>query len=118
MKNEREVDMMDVVSYQFNKDRIFANNPIVMQGMGLAPLVIVATTLENAVILAVAVLLLLTPTRFFAGLFFGRVKNKLIRAIGYTSVAAVLYIGVYYVLNILFGVSLLNVGIYLPMLIM
>ena len=28
-------------------DRVFLNNPVVMQGMGLAPLVVVATTGQN-----------------------------------------------------------------------
>ena len=40
-------------------DRVFLNNPVVMQGMGLAPLVVLATSGQNAVMLAVAVALLL-----------------------------------------------------------
>ena len=38
-------------------DRVFKNNPVVMQGMGLAPLVVLATTGKNALMLAVAVAL-------------------------------------------------------------
>jgi signal recognition particle GTPase len=33
-------------------DRVFLNNPVVMQGMGLAPLVVVATTGQNGLIQA------------------------------------------------------------------
>ena len=33
-------------------DRVFLNNPVVMQGMGLAPLVVLATTAHNGVMLA------------------------------------------------------------------
>ena len=40
-------------------DRVFLNNPVVMQGMGLAPLVVLATSGQNAVMLAAAVALLL-----------------------------------------------------------
>ena len=47
-------------------DRIFKNNPVVMQGMGLAPLVVLATSGKNAAMLAVAVALLLTPSRMLA----------------------------------------------------
>ncbi len=47
-------------------DRVFKNNPVVMQGMGLAPLVVLATTGRNALMLAVAVALLLTPSRVLA----------------------------------------------------
>ena len=36
-------------------DRVFLNNPVVMQGMGLAPLVVLATSGQNAVMLAVAI---------------------------------------------------------------
>ena len=39
-------------------DRVFLNNPVVMQGMGLAPLVVVATTGQNSLMLAAAVALL------------------------------------------------------------
>ena len=42
-------------------DRVFLNNPVVMQGMGLAPLVVLATTAHNGVMLAAAVTLLLVP---------------------------------------------------------
>ena len=38
----------------FHHDRVFLNNPVVMQGMGLAPLVVLATTGLNAGMLAVA----------------------------------------------------------------
>ena len=37
-----------------------------MQGMGLAPLVVLATSGKNAAMLAVAVALLLTPSRMLA----------------------------------------------------
>ena len=47
-------------------DRVFKNNPVVMQGMGLAPLVVLATSGQNAVMLAVAVALLLVPSRVLA----------------------------------------------------
>ena len=64
----------------FHHDRVFLNNPVVMQGMGLAPLVVLATSGQNALMLAVAV-------------------------------------AAYPILNQLFGVSLLVLGIYLPMLV-
>lgn len=44
------------------RDRFFFNNPVFMQGLGLAPIVVAATNLHNALILGFAVLLLLTPT--------------------------------------------------------
>ena len=82
-------------------DRVFKNNPVVMQGMGLAPLVVLATTGKNALMLAVAVALLLTPSR----------------ALVYSGSAAVVYLAAYPILNAVFGTDLLMLGIYLPMLV-
>ncbi len=110
-------------------DRIFLNNPVVMQGMGLAPLVVLATSGDNAVMLAVAVLLLLTPSRVLAS-FLSRpfllpeypskemLERQLMpRAFVYSLSAALVYLAAYPILNALFGTKLLSLGIYLPMLI-
>ena len=110
-------------------DRVFLNNPVVMQGMGLAPLVVLATTGQNAGMLAVAVALLLVPSRVLACLLSRLVplnsehpapeelqKKLLPRALVYAASAAVVYLAAYPVLNLLFGTSLLSLGIYLPML--
>ncbi len=117
MSNEKEQSPLEEVAYKIEHDRVFLNNPLVMQGMGLAPMVVVATNAQNALMLAVAVFLLLTPTRAIAALLLGKVKPPIWRAIGYASIAAVVYIGVYTVMSALFGTQLLNLGIYLPMLV-
>ena len=96
-------------------DRVFKNNPVVMQGMGLAPLVVLATSGRNAVMLAVAVALLLTPSRMLACLLSRlcplrderpapeELEKKLLpRAFVYSGSAAVVYLAVYPILNALF----------------
>lgn len=111
-------------------DRVFLNNPVVMQGMGLAPLVVLATSGRNAVMLAVAVALLLTPSRMLACLLSRlcplrderpapeELEKKLLpRAFVYSGSAAVVYLAVYPILNALFGTDLLVLGIYLPLLV-
>ena len=111
-------------------DRVFLNNPVVMQGMGLAPLVVLATTGKNALMLAVSVALLLTPSRMLACLLSRafplrdeqpakeELEKKLLpRGLIYSGSAAVVYPAVYPILNALFGVDLLALGIYLPMLV-
>ena len=60
-------------------DRVFLNNPVVMQGMGLAPLVVVATTGQNSLMLAAAVALLLVPSRVLACLL-SRLVHRLLHA--------------------------------------
>ena len=112
----------------FHHDRVFLNNPVVMQGMGLAPLVVLATNGQNALMLAAA--LLLTPSRLLACLLSrlfplreehpskAELEKKLLpRSILYSGSAAVVYLAAYPILNRLFGVSLLVLGIYLPMLV-
>ena len=94
-------------------DRVFLNNPVVMQGMGLAA----------------AVTLLLVPSRVLACLLSRLVplydedpapetlqKKLLPRALVYGFSTAVVYLAVYPILNMLFGTGLLSLGIYLPML--
>ena len=112
-------------------DRVFLNNPVVMQGMGLAPLVVLATTAHNGVMLAAAVTLLLVPSRVLACLLSRLVplhdedpapetlqKKLLPRALVYGFSTAVVYLAVYPILNMLFSTSLLSLGIYLPLLTM
>lgn len=111
------MDVVEEVSRQVHHDRIFLNNPVMIQGMGLAPLVVVATNLENALMLALAVAILLTPTRVIAGVCFSRLKSPLLRVIGYTSVASIVYIGMYLIMSQLMPIKMLNLGIYLPILV-
>ena len=107
----------------FHHDRVFLNNPVVMQGMGLAPLVVLATSGQNALMLAVAVAMLacllsrLFPLREEHPANAELEKKLLPRSILYSGSAAVVYLAAYPILNRLFGVSLLVLGIYLPMLV-
>lgn len=64
-KSDRRTDLKDPDRFAHH-DRVFLNNPVVMQGMGLAPLVVLATTAHNGVMLAAAVTLLLVPSRVLA----------------------------------------------------
>ena len=98
------------------RDRVFLNNPVIMQGMGLAPLVVAATTAQNALMLSVAVILLLTPVRVIAALL-ARTGYYRFRGLVYCLTSATVYIGVYYALQAIFDVEILQLGIYLPLLV-
>ncbi len=127
-QSKAEVILRDPGKYAHH-DRIFLNNPVIMQGMGLAPVVVLATTGRNALMLAVAVALLLTPSRVVS--FF---LSKLVPLEEHASeeelrpklrprgrilagTAAVMYLLFYPLMNRLFGMDLLTLGIYLPMLV-
>ena len=103
---------MELVS---RTDRLWLNNPVVIQGLGLAPLVVAATTGRNALILALAVVLLLTPTRVL-GAILGKMLPWRFSALYYVGTACLLYVPVYFALLEVFGVEMRQVGIYLPLL--
>ena len=99
------------------RDRILLNNPEVMQGLGLAPLVVAAINVKNATMLAVAVALLLTPTRVIAA-FLSRFSYFRFRGLTYTVTSAVVYAGVLWVMEHLFtSADITLLGLYLPLLV-
>jgi electron transport complex protein RnfE len=99
------------------RDRIFLNNPVVMQGLGLAPIVVAATTLKNALMLAVALSLLLTPTRMLAAAL-SRFSAFRFRGLTYAVSAGIVYIGVLTIMHQLFSsADIALLGLYLPLLI-
>ena len=128
-QSKAEVILRDPGKYAHH-DRIFLNNPVIMQGMGLAPVVVLATSGRNALMLAAAVALLLTPSRVLSYLLSKLVpleehaseeelRAKLLpRGLIYSGTAAVVYFLVYPLLRNLFGTDLLTLGIYLPMLVL
>lgn len=108
--------LIENMDHLMQRDRIFLNNPVFMQGLGLAPIVVAATTLHNALVLGLGVLLLLTPTRVLAAILC-RGRWPRFRGVVYTLIAAVVYIGVWFAENALFGVGMQTVGLYLPLLV-
>lgn len=55
MNPEKAKYLAENLELRSRTDRLWLNNPVVMQGLGLAPLVVAATTGRNALILAMAV---------------------------------------------------------------
>lgn len=106
----------DSVEKRIKRDRIFMNNPVIMQGLGLAPLIVAATTLKNGLILSVAVLLLLTPTRVIAAAL-SRFSYFRFRGLTYALTAAAVYAGVRLLMGQIFSAAdLALLGLYLPLL--
>ena len=116
MKQERSLYYAENMDQLMHRDRIFFNNPVFLQGLGLAPIVVAATTLHNALVLGLAVLLLLTPTRVLACVLTRRCPLRF-RGAFYALTAAVLYIAVWFIETAVFGVGVQTVGLYLPLLV-
>ncbi|MFQ9900554.1 MAG: Rnf-Nqr domain containing protein [Ruthenibacterium sp.] len=101
---------------KIKRDRVFLNNPVVMQGLGLAPLVVAATSLKNAVILGVTVLLLLTLTRILAAML-SRFSYFRFRGLTYAFSSALIYVGVRWCGAAVPATDIAPLGLYLPLLV-
>lgn len=99
------------------RERILLNNPVIMQGLGLAPLLVAATSAKNALLLGIAALLLIVGTRI-VGAVVARAVYARFRGAVYALISAALFIGVYWVMVHLFSrADIALVGLYLPLLV-
>ena len=97
-------------------EHIGLNNPVMVRGLGLAAVVAAATDGDNALMLSVAVLMLLTFTRVLSVAVCHLTGNRF-RPVIYCYAAALCYIPTYLVAYNLFGNDLAVLGIYLPLLV-
>lgn len=111
-RSEAEAELKEKI----RSDHIWLSNPVMVRGLGLAPVVGAALDGERALILCAASLLLITFTRVLAVAVCHLSGNRF-RPIIYSYAAALLYIPVYILLYEFFGNNLTALGIYLPILI-
>lgn len=104
------------VLHRIQNDRIFMNNPVMLQGLGLAPIVVADTSCRNAVMLIAALALLLVPTRVLTVAVLTITGNRG-HYVLYPFMAALIYIPAYLLLVEIFGTDLLLLGLYLPILV-
>ncbi len=100
---------------KIHDDHLWLNNPVMMRGLGLAPVIAAAYNWNNAVMLCAAAVLLLTTTRLLAVAVCHLTGNRF-RPVIYVYSAAILYIPAYCILYAWFGTDLSVLGIYLPLL--
>lgn len=98
------------------KRKVTLSNPVFIKGLALAPMVMAATTLENSLILSMAVILLLTPTRIITSLITRRMSVPL-KTFFYPLVSAVVFGAAYYIMYRILGVKAFSLGVYLPILV-
>ncbi|MBE6895222.1 MAG: hypothetical protein E7483_06465 [Ruminococcaceae bacterium] len=96
--------------------KVFLSNPVFIKGLALAPLVVAATSVKNGLLLCIAVLFLLTPTRFVTSLITRRMSMPL-KTFFYPFVSAIVFAFVYYFMYKYLGTQVLMLGVYLPILI-
>ncbi len=110
--SEAEADLNEKI----RRDHIWLSNPVMVRGLGMAPIVGAALDGRHSVMLCIASLLLITFTRVLAVAVCHLSKNRF-RPLIYSYSAALLYIPVYVLLYNLFGTDLSLLGIYLPLLV-
>ena len=111
-RTEAENDLNEKI----RRDHIWLSNPVMVRGLGMAPIVGAALDGRHALMLCVASLLLITFTRVLAVAVCHLTKNRF-RPVIYSYAAALLYIPVYVLMYQLFGADLSLLGIYLPLLV-
>ena len=111
-RNEAEA----VLNERIRSDHIWLSNPVLVRGLGLAPVVGAALDGKRALMLCVAALILVTFTRVLAVAVCHITKNHF-RPVIYCYSAALLYIPTYILLYHFFGADLSLLGIYLPILV-
>lgn len=97
-------------------DHILLSNPVIVRGLGLAPVIGAALDGQRALMLCIAALILVTFTRMLAVAVCHLTGNRF-RPVIYCYTAALLYIPTYVLLYALFGADLTLLGIYLPILV-
>lgn len=99
------------------KDGLWRQNVVLMSGLLAGPVIAGATNLENAVAISIAFTLITYITVSLCRVISRKIVYAL-RIILYAVVAAVVYIPVAYMLELLMGPTAINgVGIYLPVLV-
>ena len=96
--------------------KVFLSNPVFINGLALAPLVVAGTTVKNGLILCIAIICLLTPARFATNLITRRMSVPL-KTFFYPFVSAIIFAFVYYYMYRFLGSQVLMLGVYLPILI-
>ena len=114
-KRKTRAEAETELDQKIHADHLWLNNPVMMRGLGLAPVIAAAYNWDNAVMLCAAAALLLTATRVLAVAICHLTGNRF-RPVLYAYSAAILYIPVYCILYAWFGTDLTVLGIYLPLL--
>ena len=115
-KRRRKTSIALPLDEAIRRDQIFLNNPVLIQGLALTPVVAAATSLKNAAVLSVVAILLITPVRLLGDLLYERVPVRL-RAMTYAILAAVFFIPAAIIAQSLYGIDAYGPGMFVPLLV-
>ena len=113
---QAEAQAEAALNERIRADHIWLSNPVLVRGLGMAPVIGAALDGRRALMLCIASLILVTFTRVLAVAICHLTKNRF-RPVVYCYSAALLYIPTYVLLYALFGSDLTLLGIYLPIMV-
>ena len=113
IRRRRELENWDDTA---RRRKITLTNPVFIKGLALAPLAIAGTNMTNCIILCIAVILLLTPSRIVTNLITRRMSVPL-KTFFYPLISALIFGPIYYLMYRLLGRQVLVLGVYLPILV-
>ena len=94
----------------------FLHNPVLYRGLVLAPVIIASTSLKKSVLLGLA-FIVITFITVFVSSFIPKVLPHSFKVILYVFIAALVFVPVAWALGVLMPMTLVKVGIFLPLLI-
>ena len=101
----------------FNRlDGIFVNNPVLIGGLALTPIIVVANTLKSAVFLTIVITCMYIPVILFAR-YFGHKIKPYIRELSFVIISSVVFIFASRLIDLIDGLQADKMGIYLPILV-
>lgn len=104
--------MNDTTPRRFSLDGLFRQNIVLMSGLVTAPIIVAATSFENALVLTLSFLLISYSTILLCRFIPRRIVYT-VRIILYAAVAAVMYIPTALLLNALFPAAATEISIYI-----
>ncbi len=116
MKPNRNSKVALPLNAALKQDLIFFNNPVLIQGLALTPAIAATTTLKNALVLSLALLIIVAPTRVLGEFVLSKARLPRMRGLVYSLIAALIYIPAFWCVQTVFGLDAAGPGIYLPML--
>lgn len=104
--------MNDTTPRRFSLDGLFRQNIVLMSGLVTAPIIVAATSFENALVLTLSFLLISYSTILLCRFIPRRIVYT-VRIILYAAVAAAMYIPTALLLNALFPAAAAEISIYI-----
>ena len=107
IRRRRELENWDDTT---RRRKITLTNPVFIKGLALAPLAIAGTNVNNCIVLCIAVILLLTPSRIVTSLITQRMSVPL-KTFFYPLISALIFGPIYYLMYRLIGRPVLTLGV-------